>query len=140
MLVHRPSSPSSSPSRRTSSGLNVAANPAHRKQLAQITGLHKQMMEQEQSGDPASRLRSMSLLPELMYELYTDFSHPVSEAVFEQSRLVVTDIPLRHLLERHGFTNYKKFRQSFYEKFQTTPSVVRGNQKGKMESVAAQAV
>ena len=40
--------------------------------------------------------------------------------------LIVTDIPLKHLLERHGFTNYKRFRELFYEKFQTTPSAVRG--------------
>ena len=51
--------------------------------------------------------------------------------------LIVTDIPLKHLLERHGFTNYKKFRQSFHEKFQTTPRVVRGNQKNRAKSSAS---
>ena len=36
---------------------------------------------------------------------------------------------VKHLLERHGFTNYKRFRELFYEKFQTTPSAVRGKQE-----------
>lgn len=163
---------------------------AQKERLGGITKLLKQMMESEQSGDPAARLRSVSLLLELLYELYTYFSRPVSEADFEHSRknrerlsaviaytdahynetvtleavarelhlqvnyfchffkkntgmtylqylneyrlakvyhdLIVTDIPLKYLLERHGFTNYKRFRELFYEKFQTTPSAVRG--------------
>lgn len=171
----------------------LTTDPVQKRQLDGITGLLKQMMESEQSGDPAARLRSVSLLLELLYELYTYFSQPVSEADFAQSRkkrerlsaviayteahynevvaleavarelhlqvnyfchffkkntgmtylqylneyrlakvyhdLVVTDVPLKHLLERHGFTNYKRFRELFYEKFQTTPSAVRGKQE-----------
>lgn len=171
----------------------MTTDPVQKKRLNEITEFLKQMMELEQSGDPAARLRSMSLLLELLYELYTYFSRPVSEADFEQSRknrerlsaviayteahyseavalesvarnlhlqvnyfcqffkkhtgmtyhqylseyrlakiyhdLLVTDVPLKHLLERHGFTNYKLFRKLFYEKFQTTPSTVREKQK-----------
>ena len=173
----------------------LTTDPARQRQLDRITELLRKMMAQELSGDPASRLRSMGFLLELIYELYTHFSYPVSEAAFEQSRknrerlsaviayteahysesvsldavagelhlqtnyfchffkkntgmtyqsylteyrlakvyhdLIVTDIPLKHLLERHGFTNYKKFRQSFYERFQTTPGAVRGDQKSR---------
>lgn len=182
----------------------LTTNPVHREHLDHISNLLAQMMEQELSGNPISRLRSMSLLLELIFELYTHFSQSISEAAFEKSRknrerlsavlayteahynelvtledvanelhlqvnyfcyffkkhtgmtylnylneyrlakvyhdLVVTDIPLKHLLERHGFTNYKKFRQSFHEKFRTTPSVVRRNQKAKSNSIPSQAV
>ncbi len=39
--------------------------------------------------------------------------------------LVETDIPLKYLLERHGFTNYKMFRRMFSEHFGTTPGEIR---------------
>ena len=39
--------------------------------------------------------------------------------------LTSTDIPLKELLERHGFTNYKLFRRMFYEQFHTTPGEYR---------------
>lgn len=35
--------------------------------------------------------------------------------------LVTTDLPLKTLLETHGFTNYKLFRKMFFEEFQCTP-------------------
>ena len=34
--------------------------------------------------------------------------------------LTSTDLPLKVLLEKHGFTNYKLFRKMFYEQFATT--------------------
>lgn len=37
-----------------------------------------------------------------------------------------TDVPLYQLLEQHGFTNYKLFRKVFFQKFDTTPSKLRG--------------
>ena len=171
----------------------LSEDPAHQAHLARITDLLKQIMEQELGGNPGARLRSMSLLLELIYELYTNLSHQVSAAALGQSRknqerlsavlaytvahysepvtleavagelhlqtnyfchffkkqtgmtyltylneyrlakvyhdLLVTDIPLKYLLERHGFTNYKKFRQSFNEKFHVTPSAVRESQR-----------
>ena len=171
----------------------LTADPEQRKQLGQITELLKGIMELEQSGDPVARLRSVSLLWELLYELQTNFSRPISGAAFAQSSrknrqrlgavityteahyneavtleavarelhlqvnyfchffkkntgmtylqylneyrlakvyhdLIVTDIPLKYLLERHGFTNYKRFRELFYEKFQMTPGTVREKQ------------
>lgn len=39
--------------------------------------------------------------------------------------LIVTDIPLNQLLERHGFTNYKVFRTMFRERFHQTPGHLR---------------
>ena len=39
--------------------------------------------------------------------------------------LVSTDLPLKSLLETHGFTNYKLFRKMFYEEFHTTPNTYR---------------
>ncbi|MCR4694371.1 MAG: AraC family transcriptional regulator [Pseudobutyrivibrio sp.] len=36
-----------------------------------------------------------------------------------------TNIPLKDLLEIHGFTNYKLFRSMFYEEFHTTPGEYR---------------
>nr|WP_297935701.1 AraC family transcriptional regulator [uncultured Lachnoclostridium sp.] len=41
--------------------------------------------------------------------------------------LLTTDIPLSHLLETHGFLNYKLFRKMFYEKFGSTPGTMRKN-------------
>ena len=169
----------------------LTTDPERRSQLGRITELLKGIMELEQSGDSVARLRSISLIWELLYELQTNFSRPISEAAFEASSrknrerlaaviayteahynetvtleavarelhlqvnyfchffkkntgmtylqylneyrlakvyhdLIVTDIPLKYLLERHGFTNYKRFRELFYEKFQTPPSAVRG--------------
>lgn len=168
----------------------LTTDPELRKQLGRVTELLKSIMELEQSGDPVARLRSISLIWELLYELQTNFSRPIADAAFEASSrknrerlaaviayteahysevvtleavarklhlqvnyfcyffkkntgmtylqylneyrlakiyhdLVVTDIPLKYLLERHGFTNYKRFRELFYEKFQMTPSTVR---------------
>lgn len=179
----------------------LSEDPAHRAHLARVTELLRQIMEQERSGDPAARLRSMSLLLELIYELYTNLSRRVSAAALGQSRknqerlsavlnytaahysepvtleevagalhlqpsyfchffkkqtgmtylnylseyrlakiyhdLLATDIPLKRLLERHGFTNYKKFRQCFYERFQSTPGAVREAQRAGMKGEAA---
>ncbi len=39
--------------------------------------------------------------------------------------LLSTDLPLKILLEKHGFTNYKLFRKMFFEEFQTTPNEYR---------------
>ncbi|MBD5476634.1 MAG: AraC family transcriptional regulator [Lachnospiraceae bacterium] len=39
--------------------------------------------------------------------------------------LISTDLPLKTILEKNGFTNYKLFRQLFYENFHTTPSEYR---------------
>lgn len=39
--------------------------------------------------------------------------------------LISTDDKIAHILERHGFTNYKLFRRMFQEHFGTTPSAVR---------------
>lgn len=46
------------------------------------------------------------------------FSHIVKD-------LKETDIPLNHLLEIHGFTNYKLFREMFNSEFNTTPGQYR---------------
>lgn len=39
--------------------------------------------------------------------------------------LMETDIPLKYLLEKHGFTNYKLFRRMFSDHFGTTPGELR---------------
>ncbi|MDE6916738.1 MAG: AraC family transcriptional regulator [Lachnospiraceae bacterium] len=39
--------------------------------------------------------------------------------------LISTDLPLKTLLENNGFTNYKLFRQLFYEHFHMTPGEYR---------------
>ncbi len=39
--------------------------------------------------------------------------------------LISTPDSLQHILERHGFTNYKLFRRVFAEHFQATPSQIR---------------
>jgi AraC-like DNA-binding protein/mannose-6-phosphate isomerase-like protein (cupin superfamily) len=41
--------------------------------------------------------------------------------------LMETDIPLKLLLEKHGFTNYKLFRRMFFERFGATPGELRRN-------------
>ncbi len=41
--------------------------------------------------------------------------------------LVETEIPLKYLLERHGFNNYKLFRRMFSEHFGRTPGEIRKN-------------
>ncbi|MDO5423059.1 MAG: AraC family transcriptional regulator [Eubacteriales bacterium] len=43
--------------------------------------------------------------------------------------LLHSDLPLGLLLERHGFTNYKLFRQCFYERFGMTPGALRRAKK-----------
>ncbi len=42
--------------------------------------------------------------------------------------LLNTDLPLKALLEKHGFTNYKLFRKMFYDAFQATPNEYRKKQ------------
>lgn len=39
--------------------------------------------------------------------------------------LITTQDTLQHILERHGFTNYKLFRRVFSEHFHATPSQIR---------------
>ncbi len=39
--------------------------------------------------------------------------------------LIETDVPIKDLLEKHGFTNYKLFRKMFYERFGMTPRELR---------------
>ncbi len=39
--------------------------------------------------------------------------------------LISTNLPLKELLEKHGFTNYKLFRKMFLEEFHTTPGQYR---------------
>lgn len=39
--------------------------------------------------------------------------------------LVSTNLSLKAILEKHGFTNYKLFRRMFYEQFKTTPGEYR---------------
>ncbi len=174
------------------------ADPEQRRDLAHVFAIMKGIMELEESGDPVARLRSISLLWELLYVLRTRFARPLSDAAFAESSrknrerlaavlnytvfhysepitledvaremhlqvnyfchffkkntgmtylqylseyrlsmiyhdLLTTDIPLKYLLERHGFTNYKRFRELFYERFQTTPNVLRAQrgQNGK---------
>ncbi len=41
--------------------------------------------------------------------------------------LIVTDLPIKDLLEMHGFTNYKLFRKMFYEQFHMTPGQLRSS-------------
>lgn len=41
--------------------------------------------------------------------------------------LMETDIPLKFLLEKHGFTNYKLFRRMFFDRFGATPGELRKN-------------
>jgi AraC-like DNA-binding protein/mannose-6-phosphate isomerase-like protein (cupin superfamily) len=41
--------------------------------------------------------------------------------------LMETDIPLKFLLEKHGFTNYKLFRRMFSDRFGATPGELRKN-------------
>ncbi len=46
--------------------------------------------------------------------------------------LISTDDTITHILERHGFTNYKLFRRMFQEHFGVTPSSIRkAAQKGE---------
>ncbi|MBQ8161056.1 MAG: helix-turn-helix transcriptional regulator [Clostridia bacterium] len=166
-----------------------STDPAYRESVQRMTGHLKSIMAHEQDGRPGSRLLSMSELLEVIFDLYTCFSHPISDATTEKSQknrerltqiinytearyaqpitlemiaeelhlqvnyfchffkqntgmtymnylndyrlakvyhdLLVTDVPLKYLLERHGFTNYKKFRQSFFDKFGMTPGEMR---------------
>ncbi len=44
-----------------------------------------------------------------------------------RSDLVETDLPLKDILEKHGFTNYKLFRKMFSETFGCTPGEYRKN-------------
>ncbi len=147
------------------------------------------MRETAESDNHFAHMRMASLLLEITYLLYTDFSQPVSGAAFTRSEknrqrltdiisfteqhyreeislqqvanalhlhpnyfcrffkentgttylnylseyrlskiyhdLVTTDIPLSHLLEKHGFTNYKLFRQMFADRFHGTPGSLR---------------
>ena len=39
--------------------------------------------------------------------------------------LTTSDIPIASILEKHGFTNYKLFRQMFRERFGSTPTQIR---------------
>lgn len=39
--------------------------------------------------------------------------------------LITTTDTLQHILERHGFTNYKLFRRIFFEHFHATPTQIR---------------
>ncbi len=39
--------------------------------------------------------------------------------------LISTNMPLKDILEKHGFTNYKLFRRMFHEEFHTTPGEYR---------------
>lgn len=41
------------------------------------------------------------------------------------SDLLSTDLPLKTLLDKHGFTNYKLFRKMFFKEFHTTPNEYR---------------
>ena len=41
------------------------------------------------------------------------------------SDLLTTDLPVKDLMEKHGFTNYKVFRRMFLDKFHTTPGEYR---------------
>ena len=51
--------------------------------------------------------------------------------------LITTDDTLQHILERHGFTNYKLFRRVFYEHFETTPSKIRRKANGGKDKAKA---
>lgn len=39
--------------------------------------------------------------------------------------LISTDLPIKTILDKHGFTNYKVFRRMFAEQYHTTPSEYR---------------
>lgn len=172
----------------------LTRDPERQRDLARVFEIMTGIMELEESGDPVARLRSVSLLWELLYVLQSRFTHIISQAALSSSQkdrermeqvstytrlhysepitlediagelhlqvnyfchffkrvagitylqflnefrlakvyqdLVTTDIPLKYLLERHGFTNYKRFRELFYERFQTTPNVLRA-QRGQ---------
>lgn len=43
--------------------------------------------------------------------------------------LISTDIPLKDILDKHGFTNYKLFRRMFNEEFHSTPGEYRKQYK-----------
>ena len=147
------------------------------------------MKETAESQNIFAPMRMASILLEISYLLYTDFSFPMSNADFnngEKNRerlstvftytekhyreniaisdvaeilcvhpnyfcrffkqqtsvtylhylneyrlskiyydIITTDTPVLHLLEKHGFTNYKMFRRMFAERFHSTPSAVR---------------
>ena len=39
--------------------------------------------------------------------------------------IISTDDSIKDILERHGFTNYKLFRRTFFEHFEATPTEIR---------------
>lgn len=55
---------------------------------------------------------------------FLEYQNEVRLSYIYQDLLTTTDT-LSHILERHGFTNYKLFRRIFFEHFNTTPSQIR---------------
>jgi AraC-like DNA-binding protein len=71
-------------------------------------------------------LRFNSLVFEFLFQIYHNFSREVSDTENKKD-LVETDLPLKDILDRHGFTNYKLFRKMFNETFGCTPGNYRKN-------------
>ena len=55
---------------------------------------------------------------------YLQYLNEIRLSCFYQD-LLQTNLPIGHLLEQHGFSNYKLFRRLFFEKFHATPSQIR---------------
>lgn len=69
---------------------------------------------------------------QLLFQLYHNFSVKVF-----QSDLISTTDSVHVILERHGFTNYKLFRQMFQEHFRDTPTQIRRNYQKSEVSTSA---
>ena len=46
--------------------------------------------------------------------------------------IISTDDPIKDILERHGFSNYKLFRRIFYDHFEATPTEIRKKRRKKL--------
>ena len=53
---------------------------------------------------------------------------------FIDQDIISTDDSIKDILERHGFTNYKLFRRTFFEHFEATPTEVRKMHDAKKKS------
>lgn len=172
-------------------------DPILRTKIMQLVDVIKQMQVVFEVNPPGGLMRFNSLVFEMMFQLYHNFSSKVSEtslrknnkqfkaleSVLEYSNehfaspislmeisevacfqkeyfchffkknmgityfeylneirlshiyedLVSTDLPLKTILEKNGFTNYKLFRRMFWEQFHTTPGEYRKIQREREE-------
>lgn len=60
----------------------------------------------------------------LMGLTFLEYQNEVRLSHIYQDLITTTDT-LQHILERHGFTNYKVFRRMFFEHFHATPMQIR---------------